>query len=124
MLPLVHEPDTSLELDISLPPSQLAQRFDIHAAAVRSVLFSPAWGRAERFVGRWDEQRLHLRVRHWYSNGFARLLSGEIAPTATGSQLKLRFRSLLAIELLVRAALRPAHDLAQTFSVAHHDVES
>jgi len=100
---LVHEPDTHLVLEVALSPEAVRQRIASEVAQVRSVIWSPAWGAQSPFVGVIGEREIQMRVRHGYSNGFTRLLSGTIGATEQGSRLELTFRSLLWVELLMRA---------------------
>ena len=99
---LLHEPDTELTLDIDAPPLTVKMRLEAEMALVRSVVWSPAWGEEEPFVGLVSNDEVHMRVRHGYSNGFTRILYGHVEPSGEGTRLHLRFRSIWWVEALMR----------------------
>jgi hypothetical protein len=99
---LLHEPDTELTLDIDAPPQTVMLRLEAEMALVRSVVWSPAWGEEDPFVGVVSNDAVHMRVRHGYSNGFTRILYGHVEPWGEGTRLHLRFRSVWWIEALMR----------------------
>lgn len=100
---LLHEPETRLVLLMAQRPETVKARLATEIAQVRSVVWSPAWGAIEPFVGVLGDDEIHMRVRHGYSNGFTRILSGSLQPTDSGSRLDLRFRTLWWIEAIMRA---------------------
>ena len=100
---VLHKPETRMRLEVSLPPAEVVQRFSREMAVVRSAVWSPALLRSERFVGQVGERAVRMRVRHGYTNGFTRILSGQFDVTELGTRIDLRFRTLRWVELIMRA---------------------
>ena len=70
---------------------------------MRSFLLSPTWGRSEELVGQVADRRFRARVRHGYSNGLTRILSGQLTSTRAGSRVEGEFRTLWWVVLILRA---------------------
>lgn len=112
---------TPLDVRTRLSPSDVRARLVDGVANVRSVVWSPALGRAEPFVGAVGDRDVALRVRHPYSNGLTRIFYGEIVEEPDGAVLRGEFRTLLWVVLVMRAcwilvALFPVYFLARANS--------
>ena len=92
---------TREELAVDLAPREVAERLASGMSRVASLLFTVTWGMTGDFVGRVDGDRFEMRVRHAYSNGYTRLLFGTIEPRGDGSRLRVEFRDVRFIVILM-----------------------
>lgn len=90
-------------LRLSVPPEEVRRRFASSMGLVRSILLSLTWSMTEEFAGNTVGDRIQMRVRHRYSNGYAQLLFGRVQPEGSGSVLEIRFRPtrLVTIPLML-----------------------
>jgi len=92
---------TREELEVPLAPEEVSRRLASGMATVRSLLFSVTWGLSEDFVGNVADRRFQMRVRHAYSNGYTRLLFGSIEEAGSGSRIRLEFKDVRFIVVLM-----------------------
>ena len=95
---------TREEIRVDLAPAEVAERLAAAMSRVESLLFTVTWGLTGDFVGRVDGDRFQMRVRHAYSNGYTRLLFGTIEPAGDGSLLRLEFRDVRFVVVLMNLA--------------------
>ena len=81
-----------MQIDVSIGLPEVAARLRSGMAWVDSLLLTPTWGVSEDFVGNIRDDRLEMRVRHGYSNGYTRLLYGRIEATHSGSRIRIEFK--------------------------------
>ena len=107
------------EFELSQSPREVLRRIESGMSRVRSLLFTPTWGLDRDFVGNAEDDRFQMRVRHRYSNGYTRLLFGTIEPRGSGSRLRLQFRDVRFVVVLMNAisALLVLSTLGYLFSI-------
>jgi hypothetical protein len=93
---------TRFERDVAAAPAEVEKHLRASVAVVRSILFSPTWGRGEDFLATIRGTRIEMRARHGYSNGLTRIFYGSITPTPKGSRIEGEFRTLLWVVLILR----------------------
>jgi hypothetical protein len=110
-----------MELQVRISPEEVKERFRSIMAYVKSILFTPTWRLSGDFVGNVQGDKIYMRVRHGYSNGYAPLLFGHVEPTSYGSLIRIDYKPTRLVVVIMTivwyAILIPT--LVYVFKLAH-----